>query len=84
MPTTVRSVQLCFRPPVIRPNMRMQAVGTSSISTISKAFVHAEGFSKGWALLALKTPPPSPEKSLSPSHEAAGPSSRVCRPPRPR
>ena len=81
MPTTVSSVQLCFRLPIMRPNIRMQAVGTSSISTISKALVHAEGFSKGWALLALKTPPPSPVNSLIGSQEATGPSSSVCLPP---
>lgn len=78
MPTTVSRVQLCFRLPIIRPNMRTQAVGMSSISTISKTLVQALGFSKGWALLALKTPPPSPVKSLIGSQEPTGPSRMVC------
>ncbi|WP_260691546.1 MULTISPECIES: hypothetical protein [unclassified Streptomyces] len=81
MPTTVSRVQLCFRLPIIRPNIRTQAVGMSSISTISKALVQALGFSKGWALLALKTPPPSPVNSLIGSQEPTGPSRIVCLPP---
>ena len=45
----------------------------SSIRKISKRLVKAFGFSKGWAELALKKPPPLVPSSLMTSCEAIGP-----------
>ena len=45
----------------------------AKISTISMKFVSGVGFSNGWALLALKKPPPLVPSSLIASCEATGP-----------
>ena len=44
-----------------------------STSSISKKLVNAVGFSKGWAELTLKKPPPLVPSSLITSWEATGP-----------
>jgi hypothetical protein len=81
IPTTTSIVRPSLRFPAIRPNVRMKAVGTSSMSRISRVLLHADGFSNGCALLALKKPPPSPDISLIGSQEPTGPPIRVWPPP---
>ncbi len=48
------------------------------MSQISTRLVKGLGFSKGWALLALKKPPPLVPSSLIASCEATGPSATTC------
>ena len=48
------------------------------MSTISMKLVSGVGFSNGWALLALKKPPPLVPSSLIASCEATGPMAMVC------
>jgi hypothetical protein len=72
MPTTPSKVQPSLGLPAIRPQVRIKAVGTSSMRRISMALVSPDGFSKGWALLALKKPPPTPDMSLIGSQAPIG------------
>ena len=51
------------------------------MSSISIQFEIVVGFSKGWAELALKNPPPLVPSSLIASCEATGPSGISCVPP---
>ena len=46
--------------------------------SISTKFVSGVGFSNGWALLALKKPPPLVPSSLIASCDATGPRRRIC------
>src|SRR5579885_3439763 len=48
----------CRCEPVMRPSKYVSADGIAKIRNISKEFVSGVGFSDGWALLALKNPPP--------------------------
>ena len=48
------------------------------MSSISTKLVSGVGFSNGWALLALKKPPPLVPSSLIASCEATGPSASIC------
>src|SRR5207253_11509202 len=64
--------------PVIRPSVYVSPDGIAKISTISKKFESGVGFSKGWALLALKNPPPLVPNSLITSWDATGPCAITC------
>ena len=48
------------------------------IERICRKFENGVGFSKGWALLALKKPPPLVPSILMASCEATGPCAMVC------
>jgi hypothetical protein len=77
-PTNITSIaayraQPWRRRPTMRPNVAVNAAGISSINRISTKFEIPVGFSNGWAELALKNPPPSPDISLIASWEATGP-----------
>jgi hypothetical protein len=48
------------------------------MSTSSTKFVSGLGLSNGWALLALKKPPPFVPSSLITSWDATGPSAMTC------
>ena len=50
----------------------------AKIRSISRKLVSGVGFSKGWALLALKKPPPLVPSSLIASCEATGPMAMIC------
>lgn len=52
------SAQPYLLSPTITPKVLMKAAGIRSIATISTTLVSGVGFSNGWALLALKAPPP--------------------------
>ena len=64
--------------PTMRPNMNTSAAGIRKIDSIWKKLVSADGFSYGWAELALKKPPPLVPSILMASCEATGPIARVC------
>ena len=51
------------------------------MATISRKLVSGVGFSKGWAELAFRKPPPLLPSSLMTSWEAMGPRASVCCPP---
>ena len=48
------------------------------MDTICRKFERGVGFSKGWALFALKKPPPLVPTILIASCEATGPCAMVC------
>ena len=50
----------------------------AKIMSICEKFVSGVGFSKGWAELALKNPPPLVPTILMASWEATGPCAMVC------
>ena len=56
----------------------MRPPGIAKIRKIEKKFVSGFGFSKGWAALALKKPPPFVPSCLIASCEATGPIAIVC------
>ena len=64
--------------PTMRPNMNTSAAGIRKIDSIWKKLVSADGFSYGWAELALKKPPPLVPSILMASCDATGPIARVC------
>ena len=55
-----------------------EATGMARSASISRKSVSGVGFSKGWAELALKKPPPLVPSSLMISCEATGPCAMVC------
>src|SRR5450756_59258 len=67
--------------PTRRPKVRGRLNGTTRSRKISTRLVHGVGLSNGWALLALKKPPPFVPRSLMASCEAMGPPTMLCVPP---
>ena len=65
----------------MRPNVRGSEKAMQANRKISTQFVHAVGFSNGWAEFALKNPPPLVPSSLMASWLATGPPGIVCCPP---
>ena len=63
------------------PNATASAKEITISDHVSTTLVSAVGFSNGWALLALKKPPPLVPSSLIASWNATGPSAMVCRAP---
>ena len=53
----------------------------AKIRNIERKFVSGLGFSKGWAALALRDPPPLVPSCLIASWEANGPRAMTCVPP---
>ena len=62
----------------MRPKAKTNATGTTSIDHACNMFDQRLGFSKGWAELALKKPPPFVPISLIASWLATGPSEMSC------
>ena len=50
----------------------------AKMEIISRKFEKGVGFSNGWALFALKNPPPLVPNSLMNSCDATGPCAMVC------
>ena len=65
----------------MRPKVLVSAAPIRKMSPISVRLVSAVGFSKGWAELALKKPPPSELSILIAICEATGPRAISCLPP---
>ena len=59
----------------------MSPAGIAKIRDMEKKLVSGFGFSKGWAALALKKPPPFVPNCLMTSCEATGPMAITCWPP---
>lgn len=68
----------CLRLSTIRPNVRGSENAIIASRKSSTQLVHVVGFSKGWAELALKKPPPLVPSSLMASWLATGPPGIVC------
>ena len=66
---------------IIEPKAKGSDADISSIASTCKKSVSGVGFSKGWAELALKKPPPLVPRNLMASCEAVGPRAMVCSPP---
>jgi hypothetical protein len=64
--------------PTMRPKTLVSAAPIAKIDTIWMRLEMASGFSKGWAELALKKPPPLVPSILMASCEATGPTAIVC------
>src|SRR5204863_6362960 len=64
--------QPCRCEPVMRPRVYVRPEGIAKIKTSWTKFERGVGFSKGWALLAPKNPPPFVPNSLMTSCEATG------------
>src|SRR6185437_36772 len=58
---------------VMRPSVAVKPAGMRKIAIISRKFESGVGFSNGWALFALKKPPPLVPSILMASCEATGP-----------
>lgn len=71
MPAMVpRIAYPCFTLPTSTPKVRVSEKGITRMRKISSRLVNGLGFSNGWALLALATPPPLVPSSLMASWEA--------------
>jgi len=57
----------------IRPKVKQRAAGMSRIASSSSRLLRGVGFSRGWAELTLKNPPPLVPSCLMATCEAAGP-----------
>ena len=77
-PIVARIVQPWRSSPTMRPNTRHSAAGMRKIASICNRLLAAEGFSNGWAELALKKPPPLVPSILMANCEATGPMASVC------
>ena len=75
---TAKIVAACRRRPVMAPNIQTQAIGNSRMATDSTTLVNAVGFSKGWAELAPKKPPPLVPSCLTATKAATGPRAITC------
>ena len=75
---TTISVRASERTRASRPKATAQAKPTVFIATISIRLLSGEGFSNGWAELALKKPPPLVPNCLIASWLATGPRAMVC------
>ena len=64
--------------PVIRPSVYVRPADMRRSKTVRSDSTSGVGFSNGWALLALKKPPPFVPNSLMISCEATGPCAIVC------
>jgi len=62
----------------ILPNAKQQAAGIKRMARIWTRFETAVGFSKGWAPLVPKNPPPLVPSILMAIWEAAGPRAMTC------
>lgn len=68
-----RTAYPCRSEPAMRPKARVMEKGMRRMRKISKRLEKGVGFSKGWAALALKYPPPLVPSSLIASCEATAP-----------
>ena len=57
----------------IFPKVRQRAAGMAKMASMWMRLLRAFGFSKGWAELALKKPPPLVPSILMATWEATGP-----------
>ena len=73
-----KMAQPCFSLPTMRPKTLVSAAPMAKIATIWIRLEMASGFSKGWAALALKKPPPFVPSILMATCEATGPTAMVC------
>ena len=67
----------CLLSETMRPNVKHKAAGIRKMHSISSRLAKAVGFSKGWAELVLKKPPPLVPSSLMESCDATGPMART-------
>src|SRR3954452_1436524 len=58
--------------------MTSEAIGSATISQIEIRLLQGDGFSKGWAELGPKYPPPLVPACLIASRAATGPRAIVC------
>src|SRR5262245_60847375 len=72
------TAQPCFGDPVIRPSVYVSPEEIAKMPNIARKFDSGVGFSNGWALLALKKPPPLVPNCLMISCDATGPCAIVC------
>ena len=63
------------------PKVKQRATGMSRMESISRKLDRGVGFSKGWAELALKKPPPFEPSCFMATWLAAGPTAMTCLPP---
>ena len=63
---------------IILPKVKGSATGMSRMESISRKLDSGVGFSKGWAELALKKPPPLEPSCLIATCDAAGPTAMTC------
>ena len=73
MAMAAKRAKPCLRLPTHLPKVIASPKGRQRQRTISSALVRPVGFSKGWAELALKKPPPLVPRSLIASMAATGP-----------
>src|SRR6185295_17009342 len=72
------TAQPCLGEPVICPSVHVSPAEIAKMQNSSKKLVSGVGFSNGWALLALKKPPPLVPTCLMISCDATGPCAIAC------